>query len=80
MPVADGLAFIKTLRYSPDVIFTTAYKEFAHEAFDVSATDYLLKPFSLERFMIAIDKVQLKRSKHRACSVTFNRHIYLCSF
>jgi DNA-binding LytR/AlgR family response regulator len=62
MPVLDGLAFIKTLRHPPDVIFTTAYKEFAHDAFDVSATDYLLKPFSLERFMIAIDKVKLKRA------------------
>jgi DNA-binding LytR/AlgR family response regulator len=56
MPVLDGIAFIKTLKVQPQVIFTTAYKEYALDAFDLSACDYLLKPFSLERFMIAIDK------------------------
>ena len=58
MPVLDGLAFVKTLRKQPQVIFTTAYKEYAHEAFDVSACDYLLKPFSLERFIQAVDKAK----------------------
>src|SRR5688572_26364956 len=57
MPVLDGIAFLKTLRLPPQVIFTTAYKEFAHEAFDLNACDYLLKPFSLERFIQALDKV-----------------------
>ena len=56
MPVLDGIAFIKTIKVQPQVIFTTAYKEYALDAFDLSACDYLLKPFSLERFMIAIDK------------------------
>src|SRR6478735_11457756 len=56
MPVLDGIAFLKTLKFQPQVIFTTAYKEYAIDAFDLSACDYLLKPFSLERFMIAIDK------------------------
>ena len=56
MPVLDGIAFLKTLKVKPQVIFTTAYKEYALDAFDLSACDYLLKPFSLERFMIAIDK------------------------
>lgn len=56
MPVLNGLAFLKTLKYQPQVIFTTAYKEYAVEAFDLAATDYLLKPFSLERFIIAVDK------------------------
>lgn len=63
MPVLNGLAFIKTLRQTPQVIFTTAYKEFAHEAFDVSACDYLLKPFSLERFIMAVDKAKDKLMK-----------------
>jgi DNA-binding LytR/AlgR family response regulator len=57
MPVLNGLAFLKTLKYQPQVIFTTAYKEYAVEAFDLAATDYLLKPFSLERFIVAVDKV-----------------------
>lgn len=57
MPVLDGISFLKTLKNPPQVIFTTAYKEFALDAFDLSACDYLLKPFSFERFLIAVDKV-----------------------
>ncbi len=56
MPVLDGIAFLKTIKNPPQVIFTTAYKEFALEAFDLAACDYLLKPFSLERFIVAVDK------------------------
>jgi DNA-binding LytR/AlgR family response regulator len=56
MPVLDGIAFLKTLKTQAQVIFTTAYKEYASDAFDLSACDYLLKPFSLERFIIAVDK------------------------
>ena len=63
MPVLNGLAFIKTLRQPPQVIFTTAYKEFAHEAFDINACDYLLKPFSIERFIMAVDKAKEKLVK-----------------
>jgi two-component system LytT family response regulator len=56
MPVLDGIGFLKTLRRQPQVIFTTAYKEYAVDAFDLSACDYLLKPFSFERFIVAVDK------------------------
>ena len=56
MPVLDGLSFFKTLRHPAQIILTTAYKEYAVDAFDLTACDYLLKPFSLERFIIAIDK------------------------
>ena len=56
MPVLDGIAFLKTLVKPPQVIFTTAYKEYAINAFDLAACDYLLKPFSLERFIVAVDK------------------------
>ena len=58
MPVLDGISFLKTLRQPPIIIFTTAYKEFALDAFDLAACDYLLKPFSLERFIIAVDKAK----------------------
>lgn len=56
MPVLDGIAFMKTLKEPPQVIFTTAYKEYAVNAFDLAACDYLLKPFSMDRFIVAVDK------------------------
>jgi len=56
MPVLGGIALLKTIKNPPAIIFTTAYREFAVEAFDLSACDYLIKPFSLERFMVAVDK------------------------
>ncbi|MEJ7558295.1 MAG: LytTR family DNA-binding domain-containing protein [Pedobacter sp.] len=56
MPVIDGVSFAKTLKNKPQIIFSTAYKEYATDAFDLEACDYLLKPFSFDRFMIAVDK------------------------
>src|SRR3569833_1307528 len=60
MPVLSGVSFLKTLKDSPLVIFTTAYQEYAVNAFDLAACDYLLKPFSLERFILAVDKARDK--------------------
>lgn len=56
MPLLDGISFLKTIKKPPQVIFTTAYKEYAITAFELAACDYLLKPFSLERFIVAVDK------------------------
>lgn len=50
MPKGDGFEVISRLQYSPVIVFTTAYDEYAIEAFNVHALDYLLKPFSKERF------------------------------
>lgn len=58
MPKLSGLSMLKTLQQKPAVIITTAYSEYAVEGFALSVTDYLLKPFSLERFLQAISKVQ----------------------
>ncbi|MDF2190398.1 LytTR family DNA-binding domain-containing protein [Paraflavitalea sp. CAU 1676] len=63
MPVLDGIAFLKTLKDPPEVIFTTAYKEYAVNAFDLAACDYLLKPFSLDRFIVAVDKAIAQLSR-----------------
>ncbi|HAK78870.1 MAG TPA: DNA-binding response regulator [Runella sp.] len=66
MPVLNGISFLKTLKNPPQVIFTTAYKEYAVDAFDLAACDYLLKPFSLERFIVAVDKALEKSPLTRA--------------
>lgn len=66
MPVLDGISFFGTINNPPQVIFTTAYKKYATTAFDLSACDYLVKPFSLDRFMQAVDKASkfLAASNH----------------
>lgn len=56
MPLLDGISFLNTLRNRPQVIMTTAYKEYAVDAFDLAVCDYLVKPFSLDRFIIAVDR------------------------
>jgi DNA-binding LytR/AlgR family response regulator len=56
MPDITGLDFLKILDNPPMVIFTTAYKEYAIEGYELNATDYLLKPFSFERFFQAVNK------------------------
>jgi len=56
MPSIDGIEFLKALTVKPYVIFTTAYREFAVEAFDLDALDYLVKPISTGRFLKAMNK------------------------
>ncbi len=56
MPDFTGMQLYKTLKKKPMVIFTTAYSEHAVEGFEVDAVDYLVKPFSFERFIKAVNK------------------------
>ena len=56
MPELTGIEFLRTLVKKPVVIFTTAYAEFALEGYALDVTDYLLKPFSFERFVQATNK------------------------
>ena len=57
LPQLLGTDFVKTLRNPPKIIFTTAYRDYALEGFDLDIVDYLLKPISLERFLKAVQKV-----------------------
>jgi len=56
MPEIDGLQFVGTLKDPPAVIFTTAFRDFALEAFELDVIDYLLKPISFDRFVKAVNK------------------------
>jgi DNA-binding LytR/AlgR family response regulator len=57
MPHISGTSFIRTLKNPPKVIFTTAYRKFAVEGFELNAVDYLVKPIGFERFLQAVNKV-----------------------
>ena len=57
MPQLLGTDMLRTLKRPPKVIFTTAYRKFAIEGFELDAVDYLLKPISFERFLKAVNKV-----------------------
>lgn len=57
MPKLMGHEFLRTLRNPPKVIFTTAFKEYAIDAFELDAVDYLLKPITLERLLKAVNKI-----------------------
>ncbi|RAJ02353.1 LytTR family two component transcriptional regulator [Chitinophaga skermanii] len=56
MPQITGIEFLKTLRQAPAVIFTTAYREYALEGYELDVVDYLLKPITFERFFKAIER------------------------
>lgn len=58
MPELSGLDFLKTLSQAPMVIFTTAYREYALEGFELNVIDYLIKPIAFPRFLRAVHKVQ----------------------
>lgn len=56
MPELSGVAFLRSLKQRPLVIFTTAYSDYALEGYQLDVVDYLLKPFSFERFVQAVNK------------------------
>ncbi|MES2371862.1 MAG: LytTR family DNA-binding domain-containing protein [Bacteroidota bacterium] len=57
MPDITGIELVRSLKNKPATIFTTAYKKFAFEGFELEAVDYLLKPISYERFLKAVKRV-----------------------
>lgn len=79
LPVLDGISLLKVLKNPPQIIFTTAYKEYAVNAFDLEACAYLVKPFSLERFIVAVDKAteRLNATERKTLTRNANEDNYL---
>ena len=65
MPDITGIEFLKTMDRAPHVVLTTAYEEYALEGYELNVVDYLLKPFSFERFLRAVNKVQELEEKNQ---------------
>jgi len=68
MPTLSGNNLLRTLKNPPATIFTTAYADYAPEAFDLNAVDYLLKPFSFERFLQAVNKAKEQLQRRESIS------------
>jgi two-component system response regulator LytT len=60
LPEMSGVSFLRSLVHPPQVVFTTAYSQYAVDGFDLEAIDFLLKPFSFERFYKAVNKAREK--------------------
>lgn len=56
MPQLSGIQLVKALNRPPKIILTTAYSDYALDGFDIGAVDYLVKPFSFDRFLLAVDR------------------------
>ena len=61
IPSINGMDFLKILRNPPDIIITTAYSEYAIGAFELEVMDYLKKPFSFERFLKAVNRINVQK-------------------
>ena len=64
LPKLSGLDFLKSLLHPPHVILTTAFPDYALESYDLNVVDYLLKPFSFQRFVKAVAKIPIDESEH----------------
>lgn len=65
MPLLSGIEFLKTMKTPPLVILTTAYTEYALQGYELNVLDYLVKPFSLSRFLVSIQKAEHQLTHHR---------------
>ena len=74
MPEKSGFDLLEELTAVPEVVFTTAYNQYAVKAFEVNALDYIVKPLREERFAMTMEKVKTKLLKIRKM-----KNIYRCT-
>ncbi len=72
MPDLNGMDFVKSLAAPPLIVFTTAYSEYAVEGFKVNAVDYLLKPFGLQDFQRAANRIKCRVERVESANATEN--------
>ena len=77
LPEMSGVSFLRTLVHPPLIIFTTAYPQYAVDGFDLEVVDFLLKPFSFERFCKAVNKAK-ERLHSKAVSLSSNKISIKC--
>lgn len=77
MPQISGIDFLKSLKNPPLVIFTTAFSNYALESYSLDVVDYLLKPISFDRFMMAINKVTERMSSKKSQSQHEDDYFYV---
>ncbi len=79
MPLLKGIDFFKNLVHKPNVIFTTAYRDYAVEGFELNAVDYIVKPITFQRFFNAIEKFRAlqKIANQQPENKTLKEFIYI---
>ncbi|PWA07640.1 LytR/AlgR family response regulator transcription factor [Flavobacterium laiguense] len=79
MPLLKGNDFLKKLKNPPKVIFTTAYREYAIEGYELNVIDYLLKPITFDRFFVSIEKFKQLQIPKAPENLTNEDHIFVSS-
>lgn len=79
MPLLKGNDFLKKLKTPPKVIFTTAYREYAVEGYELNVIDYLLKPITFDRFFVSIEKFKQLQTPKEETTYNIKNHTFVSS-